>query len=86
MIGDSTNKQKVNGYFLSTNLATKCGLVFVLTYESACLQRFHFKAIKKNLGFSKIDAGYFLNSPQFKRLVHFYIFNTVTMFSGKQKP
>ena len=51
--GDSSNRSKSEWLLLSTSFTAKFELVFVLTLENACSERFHFKANKKSIGSSK---------------------------------
>ena len=46
MIDESLNRQKNERLLLSKKVIAKCGLVFILTQESACFQRLILKPLK----------------------------------------
>ena len=58
---------------LSVTFTAKFESVFVLTFEKAFSQSFHFKASRKSIGSSKDSARDFKNSTPFERSVCFYV-------------
>ena len=58
---------------LSVTFTEKLELVFVLTFENAFSQSFHFKANRKSIGSSKNRTRDFQNSPPFERSTLFFV-------------
>ena len=66
----------MNGCSFRQMLRQKFRLVFVLTLENALSSRFHFKAKRKSMDYSKNSTRDFQNSPPFERLACFYVTTT----------
>ena len=58
---------------LSVTFTAKLELVFVLTFENAFSESFHFKANRKSIVLLKKSARDFQNSPSFQRSACFYV-------------
>ena len=58
---------------LSVTFMAKFELVFVLTFENAFYQSFHYKANRNSIDSSKKATRDFQNSPPFERSTCFYV-------------
>ena len=72
---DLSNRRKNEWLLLSVSFTTKFGLVFVLTLENTCSQRFHFKDNRKSISsfFLKNGTIGFQNKPLLERSACFYV-------------